>query len=64
MLEKKSVFLQAICSFVAAIISSFIFSSLFGKLYIFKAKMIAMQVGIIKKNKYVDYEIEIKKSDE
>ncbi len=42
MLEKKSVFLLAVYSFVAAIISSFIFSSLFGKLYIFIFKPIAM----------------------
>jgi len=42
MLEKKSVFLQAICSFVAAIISSFIFSSLFGKFYLFIFKPIPM----------------------
>lgn|SRR3989338_801153 len=38
MFEKKSVFLSAIYSLIAAIISSFIFSPLFGKLndYIFK----------------------------
>jgi hypothetical protein len=35
MLEKKSVLLSAIYSFIAAIISSFIFSSLFGKLYLY-----------------------------
>jgi len=35
MLENKSVFLQAVYSFIAAIISSFIFSSLFGKFYLF-----------------------------
>jgi len=35
MLEKKSIFLSAIYSFIAAVISSFIFSSLFGKLYLF-----------------------------
>jgi len=38
MFEKKSVFLSAVYSFIAAVISSFIFSSLFGKLndYIYK----------------------------
>ena len=36
----------------------------FGKLYIFKAKMVAMKVGIIKKNKYVDFDIEIKNYDD
>ncbi|MBI2459869.1 MAG: hypothetical protein HYV53_05005 [Parcubacteria group bacterium] len=35
MLEKKSVFLSAVYTFIAAIISSFIFSSIFGKFYIF-----------------------------
>lgn len=33
MLQNKSVFLSAVYSFIAAVISSFIFSSLFGKLY-------------------------------
>jgi len=33
MLEKKSVFLSAIYSFITAVVSSFIFSSLFGKWY-------------------------------
>ena len=42
MFEKKSVFLSAVYSFVAAIIGSLIFSSLFGKLYIFIFKPIAM----------------------
>lgn len=34
MLEKKSVFLSAVYSFIAAIVSSLIFSSLFGRLYL------------------------------
>ena len=35
MLEKKSVFLSAVYSFIAAVVGSFIFSSLFGKWYLF-----------------------------
>ena len=35
MLEKKSVFLSAVYSFAAAIISSFIFSPLFGRFYVY-----------------------------
>ncbi|MDO8676668.1 MAG: hypothetical protein Q7K16_03420 [Candidatus Azambacteria bacterium] len=35
MLEKKSVFLSAIYAFIAAVISSLVFSPLFGKLYLF-----------------------------
>lgn len=42
MFEKKSVFLTAVYSFIAAVISSFIFSSLFGKLYIYIFKPIPM----------------------
>jgi len=42
MLEKKSVFLSAVYALVAAIVGSFIFSSLFGKLYIFIFKPIQM----------------------
>ena len=40
MLEKKSVFLSAVYSFVAAVISSFIFSPLFGKWYVYIFKPI------------------------
>jgi len=40
MLEKKSVFLHVVYSFIAAVISSFIFSSLFGKWYIYIFKPI------------------------
>jgi hypothetical protein len=40
MLEKKSVFLSAIYSFAVAIVSSFIFSSLFGKWYVYIFKPI------------------------
>ncbi|MDD5031646.1 MAG: hypothetical protein PHR36_01210 [Patescibacteria group bacterium] len=35
MLEKKSIFLSAVYSFVAAIVGSIIFSTAFGKLYVF-----------------------------
>lgn len=38
MFENKSIFLSAVYSFIAAIIGSFIFSSLFGKLYLFVFK--------------------------
>jgi len=65
--EKSLTKKKVIDDFRACFESNFLIKSVvydFGKLYIFKAKMIAMQVGIIKKNKYVDYEIEIKKSDE
>ncbi len=40
MFENKSVFLSAFYSFIASVVSSFIFSSLFGKLYIFIFKPI------------------------
>lgn len=40
MLEKNSVFLSVVYSFIAAIISSFIFSPLFGKWYVYIFKPI------------------------
>ncbi|OIO50671.1 MAG: hypothetical protein AUJ11_02525 [Parcubacteria group bacterium CG1_02_44_65] len=40
MLENKSVFLSAVYSLVAAIVGSFIFSSLFGKWYVYIFKPI------------------------
>ena len=65
--EKSLTKRKVVDEFRACFSSNFLINSIsydFGKLYIFKAKMVAMKVGVLKKNKYVDFEVEIKRSSD